>query len=376
MTKQKLNKEDRRFFSLIADAIFSNPFSTEYEEVAKRLSDVANLPPRRSGKRYHDAVAEVLTLRLEQLAGAGIRSISDVPKSDRQSLEYAFLFHCYNHHNQNFDQLIQTQLQHGDDPVPVPFAEHLLQQLASFGIEQRQALKYFSLFYQLRRGFHFIDQALVGRSPSMKRLRHALWNNVFTNDIRIYGNHLWGKMEDFSTLLLGETGTGKGAAAAAIGRSGPIPFDPVRGRFKHSFTTTFTATNLSQFPESLIESELFGHRKGAFTGAIDNHQGIFERCSKHGTLFLDEIGDVSLPTQLKLLNVLQERHFTPVGSHKTVRFEGRVVAATNCPLNELRRQGRFREDFYYRLCSDVIEVPPLRERIDVESRPIMDAFSH
>jgi transcriptional regulator with GAF, ATPase, and Fis domain len=170
-------------------------------------------------------------------------------------------------------------------------------------------------------------------------------------------------MEDFSTLLLGETGSGKGAAAAAIGRSGFIPFNPNAQRFEESFTRAFVSINLSQYPESLIEPELFGHRKGAFTGAIEKHEGVFSRCSAHGAIFLDEIGDVSIPVQIKLLQVLQERTFSPVGGHEKMRFKGRVIAATNKSVDELRRKGEFRDDFYYRLCSDIITVPPLRERI-------------
>jgi transcriptional regulator with PAS, ATPase and Fis domain len=173
-------------------------------------------------------------------------------------------------------------------------------------------------------------------------------------------------MEDFSTLLLGETGTGKGAAAAAIGRSGYIPFDPVQRRFVAGFTESFIATNLSQFPEALIESELFGHRKGAFTGAVDNHRGVLARCSRYGALFLDEIGECSVPVQIKLLQVLQERTFVPVGSHEAQRFRGRVIAATNRSITELRASGRFRDDFYYRLCSDVITLPSLRVRLAEE----------
>src|SRR5437660_27202 len=193
--------------------------------------------------------------------------------------------------------------------------------------------------------------------------REALWNNVFTYDMRGYDAALLSRMEDFSTLILGETGTGKGSAAAAIGRSAFIPYAAAERRFVTNFADSFIAINLSQFPETLIESELFGHRKGAFTGAIDHHQGVFERCSAHGALFLDEIGEVSIPVQIKLLQVLQERTFTPLGGHEKRRFSGRVIAATNRRLDELRRDGRFRTDFFYRLCSDVIEVPTLRQRI-------------
>jgi transcriptional regulator with PAS, ATPase and Fis domain len=90
---------------------------------------------------------------------------------------------------------------------------------------------------------------------------------------------------------------------------------------------------------------------------------VFERCSEHGALFLDEIGEVRVPVQIKLLQVLQERSFTPVGGRESKRFSGRVIGATNRPLGELRRNGQFRDDFFYRLCSDVIEVPPLRQRL-------------
>jgi len=210
----------------------------------------------------------------------------------------------------------------------------------------------------------------------MREFRRQLWNNVFTQNIRLYERHLWNRMEDFSTLLLGETGSGKGAAAAAIGRSGYIPFDEKQNRFAESFLRGFLALNLSQFSESLIESELFGHRKGAFTGAVETHEGVLARCSPHGAIFLDEIGEVSAPVQIKLLQVLQERTFCPVGSHEPVRFRGRVIAATNRPLETLRGRGLFRDDFFYRLCSDVIHVPPLRQRLQEDSEELHRLLDH
>jgi len=232
------------------------------------------------------------------------------------------------------------------------------------------------VFYQLRRAFYFIDRGLIGHSPCMKNLRERLWNNVFTHDIRWYERYLWERMEDFSTLLLGETGTGKGAAAAAIGRSGYIPFNMEKESFVESFTRSFVSINLSQFSPTLLESELFGHRKGAFTGAVDQHDGVLERCSPHGAIFLDEIGEVAASIQIKLLQILQERIFSPVGSHDKLRFRGRVIAATNKPLDELRQQGRFRDDFFYRLCSDIITVPALRQRLEEEPGELNALLDH
>jgi transcriptional regulator with GAF, ATPase, and Fis domain len=242
-------------------------------------------------------------------------------------------------------------------------AREVLSDLSVVGFNDEEARRYLAIFYQIRRAYYFIEGTLTGLSASMRTLRRQLWNSIFTSDLERYEKLLWNRMEDFSTLLLGETGTGKGAAAAAIGRSGFIPFDEQKGCFAESFTRNFLPLNLSQYPETLIESELFGHRKGAFTGAIGDYDGVFSRCSPHGSIFLDEIGDLSLPVQIKLLQVLQERTFYPVGSHDRQRFQGRVIAATNRPLEEMRRQGQFRDDFYYRLCSDIIVVPPLRQRL-------------
>lgn len=187
---------------------------------------------------------------------------------------------------------------------------------------------------------------------------------------------MWNRMEDFSTFLVGETGTGKGTAATAIGRSGFIPFSEKKGIFNESFTNNFIEINLSQFSESLIESELFGHKKGAFTGAVEDHVGIFALCSPHGAIFLDEIGDVSIPIQIKLLKVLEERIFSPVGGHNKLHFNGRIVTATNKSLAELKQQKTFREDFYYRLCSNVINVPTLRQQIDEDSSTLEALLAH
>ena len=342
------DSKDREFLAALANVVFGNPFSPQ------RAALILQLVPGATSRdliRDREALARLVAPRLEPWLS---RTLSD---EERRLVEPALLYVCYHRQVPQIDAHIERQARQAGAPLAVPFADQAIGDLVGSGFSEERAARYFAFFFQLRRAYYFIERSLAGECESMRRLREALWNNVFTHDMRGYEAALWNRMEDFSTLLLGETGTGKGSAAAAIGRSEFIPFVPGERRFAANFADTFIAINLSQFPETLIESELFGHRKGAFTGAIDHHEGVFERCSAHGALFLDEIGEVSVPVQIKLLQVLQERTFTPLGGREKKRFSGRVIAATNQPPDRLRR------DFFYRLCSDVIQVPTLRERV-------------
>ena len=349
-----LNTEDRNFFSLVVKSIYMNAFLDERQEILSQIY------PR----WYQDrTTGPALNANIDRVDRKGFTRIQDFNDEDGRLMMHAYLYQEYVRFAPDFRELIKKQMQETTG-LTVPFANQLIANLMKRGFSDDESIRYFALLYQLHRAFYLISHSLVGESPSMKQLRVSLWNNVFTYDVGLYDQHLWNRLEDFSTLLFGETGTGKGSAAAAIGRSGFIPFDVRKRQFTHNFKEIFITINLSQYPETLIESELFGYRKGAFTGAVENHEGVFDRCSIHGALFLDEIGDITIPVQIKLLQVLQERTFTPVGSHKLKRFEGRVIAATNRSIEELRRQGNFRDDFFYRLCSDVIIVPTLRQRIE------------
>ena len=160
---------------------------------------------------------------------------------------------------------------------------------------------------------------------------------------------------DVSVLLIGETGTGKEVLAKALHRLSPRSAQP------------FIAINCASIPENLLESELFGHEKGAFTGAVKRTHGKFE-LADNGTLFLDEIGDMPLPLQAKLLRFLQERRLERVGGRESITVNVRLITATNQKLEKLIAEGRFREDLYYRINDVRIDLPTLRER---EGDPVL-----
>lgn len=178
------------------------------------------------------------------------------------------------------------------------------------------------------------EDKFVGESDVMKKVFNVI-----------------GKLAQVNTpvLIRGESGTGKELVAKAIHYNGP--------RKDEKFVTI----NLAAIPDTLIESELFGHEKGAFTGATERKIGKFQ-FADGGTIFLDEIGDVSPTMQVKLLRVLQERTFTPVGSNRDVKVDVRIIAASHKPFEEMIKDGRFREDLFYRLNVLPVYLPPLRER--------------
>lgn len=187
---------------------------------------------------------------------------------------------------------------------------------------------------QLEERYQFGD--ILGRSRPMQALFHLLETVARSGS---------------TILITGETGTGKEVVARAIHHNSP--------RRAHKFV----ALNCSAIPETLLEAELFGHVRGAFTGAVGARQGRFEQAHK-GTLFLDEVGTMSPALQMKLLRTLQEREFERVGDNQTIKVDVRVIAATNSDLTKMVAAGTFREDLYYRLNVIPVELPPLRDRRD------------
>jgi transcriptional regulator with AAA-type ATPase domain len=233
----------------------------------------------------------------------------------------------------------------------------------------------FAVFSQLRRAFHHIFSQILGGSSSTGVLRARIWESIFTHDMERYERALVGRMGELATLVLGPSGSGKELIARAIARSSYVPFDARAGLFVDD-EEPLAVLHLAALPPTLIESALFGHVKGAFTGAIADRRGAFERSAAHGTVLLDEIGELTGELQVKLLRLLEARTFQRVGEDVDRTFRGKVIAATHRDLGQAIVDGRFREDLFYRLCADVIESPSLDTRIreDESELPLLVRF--
>src|SRR3954470_24614130 len=219
------------------------------------------------------------------------------------------------------------------DFVSKPFQiDELLHALDS-ALEQRR-LKSENAYLRAQLEERYRFEGIIGKSPAMKRLFQLLETVAGTGS---------------TILITGETGTGKEVVARAIHHNSP--------RRVHRLV----ALNCSAIPESLLEAEIFGHVRGAFTGAVGNRQGRLEQAHK-GTLFLDEVGTMSTALQMKLLRVLQEREFERVGDSHSTKVDVRVIAATNSDLGRMVAEGQFREDLFYRLNVIPVQLPALRER--------------
>lgn len=221
----------------------------------------------------------------------------------------------------------------------------------------------FAGFFQIERAFDHIYRRIVGASMPAARLRAAVWESIFTHDMRRYAMALHGRMADVPTLIVGPSGSGKELVARAVGLSSFIPFDVAKKRFMRSEAELYIPLNIAALSPTLIESELFGHVRGSFSSAMSDRDGWFQKCGPFGAVFLDEIGELDAAIQVKLLRVLEARQFQKVGSSDTIPFSGKVLAATNRDLAAEMRAGRFRGDLYYRLCADQITTPSLAEQL-------------
>ncbi len=301
--------------------------------------------------RLAERATTLAALLRERLAGG-----AEPAEADRVLYEDVVLYLLYTRYEDDLLDLVVKATDAGDTGRRVPFYEkfradcqHFLDLSGAALPGHHEPAHLFACLFQVRRAFHHIFWHIIGGSMSMARLRAAVWQSIFTHDMRRYRRALYERMDDVTTLIVGPSGTGKEVVARAIGLSRYIPFDARAERFAAHFGDLFHPLNLSALSPTLIESELFGHRRGAFTGALQDRAGWLETCEPFGTVFLDEIGDADPAIQVKLLRVLQARTFQRLGDTKPLLFRGKIMAATNRDLAREIQAGRFREDFYYRL---------------------------
>lgn len=354
-----------RYLEMVSQAAAANPFSSERDDLDRKIINEW-LPKEASEKLEFEKIANFSKLVLKDLM-ANKKDFSDFSPKQILILQDAALFVVFHKYITEFDRYIEAQNNAPGAVLELSFANDIIYDLEHYGF-RKLAAHYIAIFFQMRRAFYFISNYVTGVSAPVRELREKLWRTIFTSDSRQYISVLFDKMESYSVLLLGETGVGKGQSAAALGRSAYIPFDLKTKKFVANFLDVFISANISEYPQTLVESELFGHKKGSFTGALEHHSGLFGQTHANGVLFLDEIGELEIPLQVKILRVLQDRFYSPVGSHEKKRFSGRLIAATNANVNEKVEQGLFRSDLYHRLASDIIQIPSLRERFADEQK--------
>jgi DNA-binding NtrC family response regulator len=288
---------------------------------------------------YSEKPFDVVLMDVSMPGMGGLTALEELIRADPEAVVLMVTAYA------TFDTAISAWEKGAAGVIRKPFQNEQILALVAKGIksrrkeEERQTLRQAMTRSVSRDGF-------IGRSDVME--------NVFRLVERVAPAR--------STILItGESGTGKELVAKAIHEVSPRANGP------------FVVVNCSNIPSELLESELFGHTKGAFTGAIAAKKGLFE-VADTGTIFLDEIGDLRPETQVRLLRVIQEREFIPVGDTQSVKVDVRIVAATNVDLKEAVRNGQFREDLYFRLSVVPIELPPLRDRRE-DILPLVQFFT-
>lgn len=369
---------DRQFLEAVSRVAFSNPFLPERLEFERAaLGDeyqpgTGRVWSRRSDLEEAQPNVERLSSRATTIIDAARASLVDRKRASRDELVLygdVAQYVLYDHFRPQFQAALRAAIA-GGGPSRITFWPEFRRAFDHYFAIDGLALPsgfhpahVFAGFFQIRRAFHHIFDSIIGESLPTARLRAAVWQSIFTHDLRRYRRSLYLRMHDISTLISGPSGTGKELVARAVGLSRYVPFDEKKQCFTDDFLGSFHAVNLSALAPTLIESDLFGHTKGAFTGAITDRAGWLEQCQPLGTVFLDEIGELDPSIQVKLLRVVQARTFSRLGESHERRFVGKIIAATNRDLTAEMQAGRFREDLYYRLCADLISTTPLHEQL-------------
>ncbi len=379
---------DRRLLQAVSELAYANPFLPQRIALERQaLGRAFDAGDARWNVRLTDPGQPVNTQRIMQRAEPLLAKLRDrlaagarVGDEEFGLYEDLALFVLFHRWLDRFDERIDEALAGKGVNVAADFkrferqAGELLAVMPAASDLGSDVAHLFACLFQLRRAFRHIAGDIVGVAQPMIELRAAIWESIFTCDMRRYRRRLYKRMGEIATLIVGPTGTGKELVARAIAWSRYIPFDG--RRFKQDFTAAFYPVNLAALSPTLIESELFGHARGAFTGATEDRAGYLEACPPLGAVFLDEIGELEPALQVKLLRVLQERSFTRLGQTQARPFAGKIVAATHRDLGAAMQAGRFRPDFYYRLCADVVRTPSLAEQLAAEPDTLPTLVRH
>ena len=277
--------------------------------------------------RVKESTPDLVIMDIKMPGRSGIEVLKEIKLVDPKSL--VILMTAYGTTETAIEAMKYGAFDYILKPFPIPQMKELVQKAITLRKLMKEGVSYASEPDQQKE-----EEQIIGSSPKMQEIYKVI-GQVAPSDVTV--------------LLRGESGTGKELMARAI--------------YQHSLRSNqlFLPINCAAIPDTLLESELFGHEKGAFTGAISRRIGKLEQC-QGGTIFLDEIGDMSLSTQAKLLRILQEKSFERLGGRETIRVDIRFIVATNKDLEEAISKGEFREDLYYRLNVVSIKIPPLRER--------------
>ncbi|MEO0793561.1 MAG: sigma 54-interacting transcriptional regulator [Verrucomicrobiota bacterium] len=357
-----------------------NPFDTARYELEREILESQG----GRGEEKSD-LAAILALLEKTIDAARERWDPGKEANQRDAFLYQELvfFHVFHQFRRDFDKVIEAGHARGSAAQRIPFYDRFCQEVRYWlpmgfvgEYEAMEETRLFGVFFQVRRAFQHIYQYIIGGSPAATKLRARIWQSIFTHNMDRYQRVLADRMGDIITLITGPSGTGKELVARAIGLSRFIPFNPNTREFEEDFVKAFYPINLSALSSSLIESELFGHKKGAFTGALHDRAGYLSVCGDHGTVFLDEIGETEPSIQVKLLRLLQTRTFAPIGDTEMHSFRGKIMAATNRDLLAEIEAGRFREDFYFRLNADHVRTPSLREILRESPEELENLVSH
>ena len=372
-----MKSADRQFLEALAELNYCNPFSAQRLELERqalgkhyRTDDSvlwSRTPTTKLKERPNVALltewADDLAVRLSGELKEGKQFDAHTSELYDSLITYVLYYRHFAVHT--IDELCAAQSKSKSHRLWQTFWKEYQQFFAGHPQRhtQRAAAHLFACLFQVRRAFKHIFECIMGESRPAARLREQVWESIFTHNLARYRRSLYQTLRELPTLVTGPSGTGKELVARSIAMSQYLHFDAESQRFVDDPACSFTPLNLSALSPTLIESELFGHRRGAFTGADADRVGWLETCRPHGAVFLDELGELEMSIQVKLLRVLQQRTYCRIGETEERVFAGKIIAATNRDLAAEMRAGRFRHDLFYRLCADLIETPSLAAQL-------------